>query len=129
MSQRTFSKSAWVQAWGDVFEKWLQRSNSEAMDETAQQRILELVSSIIRQGHELHGLLSERMRDPWLDPVEREINLLQFEVAEAYGINPGRIVGKSRLARDAQARLVAMSLCRQLTSATLEQVGRLFQRH
>lgn len=48
--------------------------------------------------------------------------------AEAAGLRPATLMGRSREPRIVQPRQVAMALCRELPGASLPRIGRIFRR-
>jgi chromosomal replication initiator protein len=64
---------------------------------------------------------------PQASPAEpTTVEEIQRQVAEAFGISRGELVGTTRAATPLRARQVAMLLTRELTDLSLPQIGRLY---
>jgi chromosomal replication initiator protein len=54
---------------------------------------------------------------------------IQKAACEVFGVTRNELVGRSREARIAHARAIAVLVCRQNTDASLPRIGRAFNRH
>ncbi len=60
--------------------------------------------------------------------VRRSLTDVIFVVAEYYGVSPSEILAKGREKSIAEARSVAMALCRDVTPCSLPEIGDVFGR-
>src|SRR5690348_2262095 len=56
------------------------------------------------------------------------LHLIQHIVARHYGLTREDLISQPRLRRLAYPRMVAMTLCREMTQATFERIARAFRR-
>lgn len=70
-------------------------------------------------------LLDPAPPKPVLGPAPK-IQEIQNVLAQAYGITVSEMRGKSRVRKYARPRQIAAALCRELTSASFPQIGRMF---
>lgn len=80
------------------------------------------------------GILATMPILDWVDPEPPKpavgpapkIQEIQNVLAQAYGITVAEMRGKSRTRKYARPRQIAAALCRELTTASYPQIGRMF---
>lgn len=128
------TRVAIVEMWANERNIELDRSIVEMIAEHAHNHVRELegvFNQILAKTHLAGGSISLHKAEKTLNNFERKREYITLAMvvnatAEAHGVNPHDLMGKRRTSRITQARQVGMYLARELTDASLPQIGEAF---